>query len=151
MTGEVVPQITSEAILENIFKIVAANVQGHVFIEYGRQWRDGVEKLFRSKLHNVRVVERKYYSGAKKLPNLIFYGGTHPGFSYAGPDENMRSEWLAEIIGPAVRSGMVICDPCCGMGNTARAAIKTGCTFIGNELNRVRLAKTIKSLEASCK
>ena len=42
-------------------------------------------------------------------------------------------------------------DLCCGMGYTAQACIDNGLTFVGNELNKKRLGKTINRLNKSVK
>jgi predicted methyltransferase len=44
----------------------------------------------------------------------------------------------------------IVLDPMCGMGYTAQAAIKYGLAFRGNELNSVRLQKTIDRLHRDC-
>lgn len=51
------------------------------------------------------------------------------------------------VVGPLATPGGILLDPLCGMGLQARTALKFGMRFRGNELNEVRLAKTIMHLE----
>jgi hypothetical protein len=147
MTGQEVRQISSSDILANIFRLAKKYVHGHVFVEYGPRWREQVNQLFRENLHNVRVFDRTYLSGGRALPSILVYGATSKDY-YFNDEKAAHSDSLTEIIAPVARPGAVIFDPCCGKGNTARAAMKLGMRFIGNELNAERLKATINSLKA---
>ena len=145
MTGTETRQITCKEILENILDLAVKNVRGHVFIEYGCRWEAELVGMCKACLFNVRVFRRAYHSGSRPLPQILVYGGTSSEWRYPAEDPVESDNAVNEIISimrPVAQSGAVVLDPCCGMGNTAKAAVALGMRFFGNEFNMARLEKT---------
>ena len=51
------------------------------------------------------------------------------------------------VLSSVAKPHDVVLDPCCGTGLTARACLRLGLTFYGNELNAARARKTAALLE----
>jgi len=83
------------------------------------------------------------YPGGK---NGLFIGGTEPRFNFT---KDMTGATGFKQVNDCISScpGEIVCDPTCGYGWTAKAAIKNGKTFIGNEFNKIRAERTIKELQ----
>lgn len=147
--GNEVMAIKYNDLLEIVKRVIKDHVDGYIFLEIGIKAQEKVEQLLNSFLFNVKPHETLYRSGSKMLPNITFSATTA---SHYKP----FSEKLTGMSGyPITRlcvaecgcpDGLVV-DPFCGMGYTAQAAIDCGMSFIGNELNRTRLEKTIKRLK----
>ena len=144
-TGKTVEPITYEALCKAIFNLIAGYVTDHVFIETGFRFeQDMVQRMERVGLKRITRCQLVY---AGKHGNVLLHGS----FTGQGIDlgylEGRTGAAVAELaIKPVARAGEIVFDPCCGMGYTARAALLNGMQFRGNELNPVRLEKTIKRL-----
>lgn len=154
-TGREVPRISYEALISRVFDLADRYVTGYVFLETGPRWANDVaDRMGRLGLLSVESAMLRYRSGSKWLENVIV-AGAKPGNAPAhlAALDAVRGQHGAMVARECVRRtaapGSVVFDPCCGMGYTARAALDNGCEFRGNELNEVRLAKTIARLEAS--
>jgi len=126
--------------------------KGWVVIEYGQRWSDDVIKMAKEQgIFFCGKTYTLYRSGSKWLPVDMLVFNTEreipldlKGWSKIRNEQEIIS-WFIKKVG--IKEGSTIMDLCCGMGNTARVAMKHKCKFIGNELNESRLTKTIKSLE----
>lgn len=122
---------------------------GPVFLEMGNKWADEVSAMFAAQ--GFTEIQRWGITyGPQKWPStLLLYAPpgvrvpTVPGPGPTGMNGTKRSRVALE---PFAAPGLTIFDPCCGMGDTARVAVKTGMHFRGNELNHFRLAETVKVL-----
>ncbi len=148
-SGKSVQAITYEDLLQRFRQVVQSHTDGYVFLEVGVKQADMVGNLLGAFLQNIRR-HRVFYRGGKTMfPNIVFSANTpgHPAFDtdlagmsgYAIPKLCVRKVAI---------SGGIVLDPFCGMGYSGQAAIDSGMIFVGNELNRHRLNKTIKRLEA---
>jgi predicted methyltransferase len=81
--------------------------------------------------------------GAKKkpLPNTVSLYGPRD-VEVVLPDPPHGEPVTQAILGAVVRPGMVVLDPCTGLGMTARLTHRFGGVFRGTELNPVRLERT---------
>lgn len=151
-TGEPVPRITYEALISRIFGLIRSHVAGYVFIETGFRWEEDTRaRMAQAGVREVDSVTLKYRSGSKWLENVLIAGTIGGGMDHVlaltavagGHGPAVARECIARTVSP----GGIVLDPCCGMGYTAQAAVDAGAEFRGNELNPVRLAKTIRRLE----
>ena len=155
MTGAEKKDIEYWAFIKRILEVADLYVKddGMVFIEYGLQWTDDIIDIAKERgFHLLEVIEMVYSSENRPL-NLILLS--------KNPDIEIKKEYIDSVyhtkgfkslqraITPFAQKGMTILDPCCGMGYTAQFALDNGMRFIGNELNRKRLQKTIDRLEKS--
>ncbi len=83
----------------------------------------------------------------------VFYNYTHPNkllyFSdidrFTGNPEGLKNEPMTEHVFEHIsKQGEIVFDPCAGLGMTTRMAHKFGMIFYGNELNPLRLKKTLE-------
>lgn len=150
-TGVQPQLLTYDQLLERVFGLIQKYCVGDVYLETGLRWeKQNVEWMERIGLKNIEVEICLYKGGAKMLPNLIMFG------SFRGATGNLKREHhqtgvdvSARCVAHSAVPGGIVFDPCCGMGYSARAALLAGMQFRGNELNSVRLAKTIAKLEAA--
>ena len=153
MTGAEYAPISYHQLLERIFELAARYVDGFVCIETGMRWGDQIARMMPEHgLHHVRKFRLQYRAGGKMLDNLLLIGGTarNHEFPLSGYDdlyECYGAELVERVLG-MIKPKTAVLDPCCGMGYTARAAVKHGLAFYGNEFNAKRLAKTTAFLEA---
>lgn len=140
--------------LSHIFRIASRYTKRVVMIEYGIRWRDEIIKRGEAvNLKHLDVIGLRYKSGKGLLPLDLHVFSPSGGISALPRDyesqvrDTYGFDTLKKAVGPLCIKGDTILDPCCGMGYTARAALENGMTFRGNELNAVRLQKTINLLE----
>lgn len=113
-----------------------------VFVEMGPRWLDELDTAMRS----VGLVKQRQWSilyGAKKKPHpnaVTLYGPTDIAIDL--PDPPFGEPVTRAILGAVVTPGMVVLDPCTGLGMTARIAHTLGASFRGTEMNAVRLERT---------
>jgi hypothetical protein len=151
MTGAVHPALTYEALVARLFSFVHRHVDGHVFVETGTRWGEMLGDRFLAEgMHKVQSIKLRYRSGSALLENDLILGCTHPGAAFdASGLEAINGAALSQEVLKRIRApGGVVFDPCCGMGYTARAAVHNGMTFLGNDFNAKRLAKTISFLQS---
>lgn len=152
MNGVEPKQVDFPAFLEKFFQICndALTDDGVVFMEYGPRWKSDVECT--AKVYGFTV--RRYYTpqyraGKGMLPlDLFVFTRTSNTKEYSWPDESVVNNTYGYATLQKVFStmttepNMILLDPCCGMGYSAKLAISRGMKFIGNELNYKRIQKT---------
>ena len=151
MNGAAPLDIDLQEFLHRIFDVAVKYTTDDavIFIEYGVQWNEHLKDIAKEHgLVHSGQVEMLYSSESRPLILNIF--GKKP---VELPDGYLDSLYhtsgyksVKTAITPFVKDGMTICDPCCGLGNTAHFAVDSGCRFIGNEINAKRLEKTIARL-----
>ena len=157
MTGLEVEQPPLEEFLSAIFNIATQYVEHYLLIEYGLRWSD--ELIITGEaagFEHLELIPVHYRTGKDKRPlHLHLFGvngATHPGSKYKGAVQNTHGyETVQRAIGglaslSQLGPGLIVLDPCCGMGYTARAALEFRLRFRGNEFNEARLQKTIDLL-----
>ena len=89
-----------------------------------------------------------YGPRSKPLPNtLALYGPRDLELAVDG----LHGEPVTrEALRTLVRPGMVVLDPCTGLGMTARLTHRFGGRFRGSEMNAARLARTEAWLRKHC-
>lgn len=157
-TGQEIIPATFAELLGTFFGIARDYCDGFLLVEYGKRWSADLQNYATSHGFTPRGIFTETYSGGVLdmhlflAPAAVAQGLDYPdglpaqleGLSgYTAVISAVRP--LAEIV-RAHGLPQVILDPCCGMGFTAQAAVDTGFAFRGNELNPVRLAKTIRRL-----
>lgn len=143
-----------DAFLKTVLGYAKKYTDGFVVIEYGKQWNAKV-KQFASEAGLIfcNEVETLYGSGQQNLPMdiLVFHTSKAVNIdlsnTYHTKGYNTVSTLFTYLINQSERKSNIGMDLCCGMGYTAKACIQNKMRFIGNELNRARLDKTIKRLE----
>jgi len=122
---------------------------GWVVIEYGKRWTDLlIQKALDHGLSFCGKVEALYGSSNHPL-DIVFFRTDGPRQIDLSPIYHLKGykcvKEIFKLLKPS--SGGVGMDLCCGMGYTAQACIDNGLSFIGNEVNKARLNKTIARLE----
>jgi hypothetical protein len=149
MTGREFTPLTYTALIDRITGLIKNHVHGHVFIETGKAWEAETVQALNGLVHGVRTYKLLYKSGSKMLENVLIYGVTDPSIPRMNFDPTGMSGLAVvnKCIEAVATPNGIVCDPCCGMGYSARAAVKNGMRFRGNEFNAKRLQKTIDFLE----
>lgn len=153
MTGAEYNPLTYTQLIDRITGLIRNYVDGHVFIETGKKWELETVQALDGLVYNVRTFTLLYKSGSKMLENVLIYGVTNPSIpTMTFNPTGMTGQAVAQkCIEAVARPNGIVCDPCCGMGYTARAAVTNGMRFRGNEFNAKRLQKTIDFLRKSTK
>lgn len=154
-TGQRIVPVSNSSLLDAVFGIAERVVDRYLIVEYGIRWEGEIRaRGVAAGFPNHTLVPVQYRSGSKLLP-MHLHAFTRPGVPLpAGYAADVTSSHGYDCVRRAFLSlglprGGVALDPCCGMGYTARAALEAGLRFRGNELNKVRLGKTIARLKRS--
>ena len=137
-----------------LFSVIKKYARNVVLIEYGKKWESQLIDLATTAgLQHHKTIETLYKSGSKMLPMHLHVFSKH-GLIIPEDFENMVHHthgWDTILNATKAFSvqGGILLDPCCGLGYSARVAMTHGMRFRGNELNPVRLAKTIGHIERS--
>ena len=142
-TGVRPPQIEFGDMVVRYADIIESSVEDYAFIEMGADGAGAFEEELTPRVESVTVREMTYGKGRPARMIVVSKSGRSP----AMPVE-LRGG-LAMVVG--ILQGVSgecdsVLDPCCGAGYTARAAMRFGMTFYGNELNPARLKKTVAYL-----
>lgn len=152
MTGaESTGQFDNNTFLGTLLQYAKKHTTGFVVIEYGKRWVDAVIQIAASLgLHFCGKVETLYGGKPYKMEVLVFHvkesKKVNLKFAYHTKDGNTPPA-IFECLYGGQSEGKTVIDLCCGLGNTAKAALSHKMVFIGNELNQSRLDRTIKLLE----
>lgn len=124
-----------------------------IFVEMGMRWADELAEVMSA--HDLPMVRRwvmTYGPKSKPLPvTLGFFGraserSDHESLadrvSASMPDPPHGEPVTANVLGEVVWPGVVVLDPCTGLGMTARWTSKHGGSFRGSEMNAARLERT---------
>jgi hypothetical protein len=135
--------------LKQIFSLAKSYTKedGVIFIEYGIQWKQEIIDFGTSiGLHHLGVAEIKYKSGSKWLPHHLHIFSKQKLILPENYLQDLKGttgvNCLIMAVSPFVKDNDIILDPCCGLGMTARLAVKLNLQFRGNELNAKRLKVT---------
>lgn len=113
-----------------------------VFVEMGLRWVDELDAAMRVEgLGRRRRWPITYGPKKKPLPNVLTLYGPHD-VAVELPDPPHGEPVTRAILGAVVRPGMLVLDPCTGLGMTARITHRLGAHFRGCELNPARLERT---------
>jgi hypothetical protein len=130
-----------ENFIELFCFIVKKNTKkdAEIFVEMGSRWIDQLSDT----MSNFGIIEtqrfRCYYKcGSKRYPNYLWHSGTEIDLRYREGGLRMTKE----VIGIISKPGLIVFDPCCGNGMTAKCALHFDMYFAGVELNPKRAAKT---------
>lgn len=149
-TGQEIEAMSYKTLIKIIRDIIKNHVDGYVFLETGNKWLDETLNDVKDVIYNEKVYNLRYKSGSKLLTNPVIVGTTDPNLVLPNLDEleGAIDEHSLKIAIPLLaKEGAILLDPTCGMGNSARSAIKNKMRFVGNEFNAKRLEKTINSLK----
>jgi predicted methyltransferase len=145
-TGNFNVDIFLGVVLDNAMK----HTDGWVVIEYGKRWVDKVKAMAKERgLVYCGQVET-LYSGTNVMEIIFFRTDSAQPIDLTGIYHLTGYKCVKEIfklLKPT--DGGIGMDLCCGMGYTAQACIDNGLQFVGNELNKKRLDKTIVRLNKS--
>lgn len=138
--------------LDTVLGYAVKYTRGFVVIEYGLQWTDQVIAEAEKKgLIHCGTVETLYGSQNLPLNVIVFHTNKQVNIDlssvYHTKGYTTVKTMFALLKQASGKQDTIGADLCCGMGYTAQACIDNGMTFYGNELNKARLAKTIKRLQ----
>ena len=142
---------------ESFFSIINRYAKNVVIIEYGQKWRDQLKQnAVRMGLKHHATMEQMYRAGGEMRPlDLHVFSKTGVVLPNHYVTKVMEAKGTQNImqalVEPFVVPGGILLDPCCGLGNSARIAVKNNMDFRGNELNPKRLMTTIEWLEKNGK
>jgi len=150
-TGNQFPILSYQLMLDRILRLAKRNVEGHLLLTVGQKWINQVKTAVEDAgMRNIRVFDCYYKSGSKNMPMLIVYGATSSSYQYDRskfyPTDETGAELHRGIVSAVAERGKTLFDPCCGVGNIARAALSNGMKFKGGDFNSARLKKTIEFL-----
>ncbi len=137
--------------MEQLFSIIhqASKPSTLVFIEYGVKWVSVIEAFSQKIGLNICAVSNPVYGHPQrplKLFTLAYQPLELPSHYQASIDNTSGFETLLKATAPFEMSGKSFLDPCCGLGYTAKLAVRNNAVFYGNELNASRLEHTKKIL-----
>jgi hypothetical protein len=140
--------IEFDQLIDRLFQLTKRYVSGYACIEVGEQWVEPLKKQFENHgLFQTTVIKSKY----GKRPCFTIVAGTSNNYPvkkdiFGNMEEMSGGAVSGHIVGILkVENGKVL-DPCCGLGFTAKATIDAEMTFYGNEVNALRLQKTVEIL-----
>lgn len=139
-TGTHPDQVSHKELTDRILELIDRHVAGHIFLEVGLRWKQAW--LDRLAKYQPTAYSVWYRSGSRMLENVLIAGCTHGRPVTLIPNRFSGAALSDYCVKQVALPGEVVFDPCCGMGYSARAAVKNGMVFYGNELNASRLAKT---------
>ena len=148
-TGKEIEPMPYKSLISIIKDVIKNHVDGYVFLETGNKWLDETVNELKDVLFNSKVYSLRYKSGSKLLTNPVIVGTTNPNLKLPNLDKlngAIDEDSLSIAIPLLAKEGKILLDPTCGMGNSARSAMKNKMRFVGNEFNLKRLEKTINSL-----
>lgn len=152
-TGAAPRAFDNSDFLAKLFGQIYFHAENIVLVEYGYKWRDEVIAAGEAAGFRHAAVGSTGYKSTDKAPNADL----HVFWSLRPPV--IDRSWLRDLkpmkgvplvvaaIAPFATRGRIVLDPCCGMGFTAKAAVKHGMAFRGVEINAARLQKTIDFLK----
>lgn len=146
------PRTSWEAFLAAFCELCAVyrKPNAPVFVEMGMRWVDELDDAMKAQgLARQRRWTIFYGPKAKPLPNtLSLYGEKDVEVVMPKP------AWGQEVTRAALASvghrGMIVLDPCTGLGMTARFTHALGGVFRGTEMNALRLERTATRLRRMC-
>ena len=119
-------------------------LEAPVFVEMGLRWAEQLDAAMALEGLPLQRMWAITYGHPARPNSLRLYGPQDVPVTFTkthGPPVT------ATILGAVVKPGMVVLDPCCGLGMTARNTHKLGGKFRGCELNPKRLAVTADWLQ----
>jgi hypothetical protein len=113
-----------------------------IFVEMGLRWIDEVDAAMRVEgFDRRRRWSVTFGPKMKPVPHaLTLYGTTDVNVKL--PDPPHGEPVTRAALAAVVRPGVLVLDPCTGLGMTARSTHALGGAFRGNELNPTRLDRT---------
>jgi len=114
----------------------------HIFVEMGvRQSSDFISSAMCIGFSKFKREWNVFYNYTH--PNKLLYFSDIGGFT--GNPEGLKNESMTKHVFERIyKQGEIVFDPCTGLGMTARMAHRFGMVFYGNELNPLRLKKTLE-------
>jgi hypothetical protein len=156
-TGETPAQPDYLTLLRAVLYAAATFTDGPVFIEYGMQWADDVVRAASvAGCAHIATFDAVYTSTKRPLHVHLFAPPRADGALLAGVAASAAyrtaiasATGVAAVVAairPFVVPDGIVLDPCCGGGLVAKAAVRCGMRFYGNELNAHRLEPCTKWL-----
>jgi hypothetical protein len=136
--------------MRSFVKLLENHLEGWLFLEMGHNGIRKATDLITPVVVDLQVFPTTY--GGRKNPNTgyLMVGHTQKSAAHWELDD----EWahggvrqVAGVVGSVAVPGAVLLDPCCGNGYSAKAALRAGMVFFGNELSEDRAGVTRKILE----
>lgn len=153
-TGQKPKDVNWSQFMGLFFGILNRYAKDGVVIEMGQRWRDDV--MIQAHRHGFKHggVATSLYGNRKNPLPLDLHFISKSGLLETNPilERELLKQWGFGVVDFMFDEfcpdeGLIL-DPMCGMGYTAKATIKRGLTFYGNEINEKRLEKTAAKLKA---
>lgn len=156
-TGQTPKNVSWSDFMAVFFGILTKYAKDSVVIEMGQRWRDDI--MIGAHQHGFKhngVATSLYGNRKNPLPLDLHFISKSGSLSISNSFKtNLLNQWgfgvVDFVFDEFCPNQGIILDPMCGMGYTAKAAIKRGLSFYGNEINGKRLEKTFQKLEADAK
>lgn len=134
--------------LETVLRSAKKFSKGFVVIEYGKRWTHKVENMGKAfGLYYCGTVEVLYDNAKRPLDVVFFHVDEPKDLDLSSVYHTAEYTTVKTIFGLlGAKEGGTGMDLCCGLGYSARACIDFKMKFIGNELNKKRLEKTMAKL-----
>jgi len=137
--------------MDELVRVIQEHVDGWVFVESGVPRAHAVHAYLESAgLFDLGVHTTTYRSGQSTRPSALLAGhsrlGQAVGWSLPPGGGSGGLRQVLAVVGSVATPGQILLDPCCGTGLSARAAVRLGLTFYGNELNAYRAHRTAEHL-----
>lgn len=114
-----------------------------VFVEMGLRWTNDLDAaMARAGLPLLQRWRTTYGSAKKPTEASLGLYGAEPPNAVEMPSPPHGEAMTKAVLSAVVRPGVVVLDPCTGLGMTARVTHRLGGTFRGLELVPMRLAST---------
>lgn len=142
------PRTSWPEFLNHLVRTVVSHskAEAPIFVEMGMRWVDELDHAMASM--GVRSQRRwltTYGPKSKALPVWLNLYGTSD-VQVEMPDPPHGEPVTRAVLEAVMKPGMVVLDPCTGLGMTARCTHKLGGAFRGTEMNAARLDRTIEWL-----
>lgn len=142
------PRTSWSEFLDHLVKVVVSHSkpEAPIFIEMGLRWVDELDQaMIRAGVRTQRRWLTTYGPKSKSLPVWLSLYGLHD-VQVEMPDPPHGEPVTRAALKAVVKPGMIVLDPCTGLGMTARCTHKLGGCFRGTEMNLTRLDRTIEWL-----
>lgn len=130
----------------NAFTELCRLARRHIFIEMGTRFKNELHRAIEKHGIHPKKVWEVYYGNPKRPLTLSWFPIEH-GAKIQDMGNKHGERYTYQSLKAVAGPGYTVFDPCCGKGMTAKFSAVLDMHFVGIELNRERLEKTIEILK----
>lgn len=150
-TGRSPENLSEYSMVQYLFDIAEKYARNLVAIETNEACKDGIlSQAERSRFFLLSNIPVFYKNGGDLAPMLVLLFAKHKIPIPQNYRESVIGNWgetiARRVISPFVSRGMILFDPMCGKGLTAKIALRYGMVFRGNDINEKKILHTQKLL-----